>query len=100
MQNRTHIKNLKPLVGEETPLFSVIVFSERCTLKSVSVKSVNVVKRDDLYDLILKLYNNSSDILDENTISELYGKLYPYTQVTEEEKIKHIEDIKSNLGEE
>ncbi len=34
MQNRTHLKWMKNYVGEDVPLFSVIVFSERCELKN------------------------------------------------------------------
>ena len=43
MQNKTHIKHLKALVGENIPTHSIITFSERCTLKRVEVKS------DDIY---------------------------------------------------
>ena len=32
--------------------------------------------------------------LDEKTISEIYDKLYPLTQVSEEVKKQHIENIK------
>lgn len=39
MQNRTHIKHLKAMVGENVPMYSIITFSERCTLKKVEVKS-------------------------------------------------------------
>lgn len=99
MQNRTYIKNLKTLIGDDISTFSVIVFSERCTLKSVSVKSddVKVVKRDCLFDLVCNICSNSSEILDENKVTELYELLYPYTQVTEEEKEKHVQDIKNNI---
>ena len=35
-QNRTHIKWLQKYVGEDVPLFSIIVFSERCELKNLN----------------------------------------------------------------
>ena len=46
-QNQTHMKWLQKAVGEEIPLFSVIVFSERCELKKVTLASdkVRVIKR-------------------------------------------------------
>ena len=46
-QNRTHIKWLQKYVGEDVPLFSIIVFSERCELKKVEIESadVKVIKR-------------------------------------------------------
>ena len=45
-QNKTHLKWLQNYVGEGVPLFSTIVFSERCELKNVTVRSntVSVIK--------------------------------------------------------
>ncbi len=95
MKNRTHTKNLKVLVGDGIPMFSVIVFSERCTLKSISVKSnaINVVKRDSLFDLVCNICSNSNEIRSDDEVSELY--LYPYTQVSEAEK--NVQYIKNNI---
>ena len=41
MQNRTHIKHLKALLGESIPMHSIITFSDRCTLKNVLVTSLD-----------------------------------------------------------
>lgn len=35
MQNRSHIKHLKAFLGEQVPMRSIIVFSDRCKLKNV-----------------------------------------------------------------
>ena len=32
-QNKTHLKWMRKYVGEDVPLFSIIVFSERCELR-------------------------------------------------------------------
>lgn len=90
MQNRIHTKNLKVLVGDGIPMFSVIVFSERCTLKSISVKSndINAVKLDSLFDLVCNICSNSNEIRSDDEVSELY--LYPYAQVSEAEKTYRI----------
>ena len=47
MQNHSHIKNLKYLLDEQFPIRSIIVFSDRCTLKSVQIKSndISVINR-------------------------------------------------------
>ena len=39
IQNKVHIKWLVKLIGEESPIHSIIVFSERCTLRGIDLKS-------------------------------------------------------------
>lgn len=39
MQNHSHIKHLQALFEEPIPMHSIIVFSERCTLKNITIKS-------------------------------------------------------------
>ena len=36
-QNRTHCKWLRRYLGDDTPLFPIVVFSERCELKKITV---------------------------------------------------------------
>lgn len=98
MQNRTHIKHLKTLVGEDVPTHSIIVFSERCTLKKVEVKSddICVIKRDKVYDTAAAICaKTETAALSNAQISEIYDKLYPYTQVSDATKEQHIQNIKS-----
>ena len=49
-QNRTHIKWLRAQLGRDVPLHSLAVFSERCTLKKVSIGSgdARVIQRGRL----------------------------------------------------
>ena len=96
MQNRTHIKHLRSLVGESVPIHSVITFSERCTLKNVEVSNndVCVIKRDKVYETVVMLCSqNENTILNADRIAEIYEKLYPYTQVSAETKQEHIHSI-------
>ena len=98
MQNRTHIKHLKALVGEDVPIHSIIVFSERCTLKKVEVKSddIRVIKRDKVYDTTAAICVKTETVALSNAqISEIYDKLYPYTQVSAVTKEQHIQNIRS-----
>ncbi len=94
-QNNTHIKWLGRFIGK-IPLFSVIVFSERCKLKKVTVTSadVKVINRDRLYAAVRSYWNDNPDILSEAAIEELYQKLLPLTNVDEATKTAHIERIK------
>ena len=98
LQNKTHIKHLKALVGEDIPTHSVIVFSERCILKKVEVKSddIRVIKRDKVYDTAAAICTKTETaVLSKEQISEIYEKLYPYTQISEAIKEQHIQNIKS-----
>lgn len=101
MQNRTHIKHLKTLLGEETPMYSIITFSERCTLKSVQVKSqdIHVINRYDVARVVSRICNQIPDeYLSENQVEALYNKLYSCTQVDEKTRAQHIADIESKLA--
>ena len=100
MQNRTHIKYLKAILGEQIPMRSIVVFSERCTLKSVEVKNCDtcVIKRGDIAATVSEICKlTSDDSLSENDIESVYKKLYPYTQVDTLTKLQHIENIKSKI---
>lgn len=101
MQNRSHIKALLDFLGEQVPVHSVIVFSERCTLKSVNVKSekISVIKRCDIVQTVADVCGNTSEtVLSEKEIADIYGKLYPLTQAGDDVKAKHIDDIYNNLN--
>lgn len=95
-QNRTHIKWLGKLVGDEVPLFSIIVFSERCELKKVSIYSsdVRVIKRDYLYGTIRSIWNETPDKLDEARVSEIYTELKKLSKADQSVKEAHVNAIK------
>ena len=96
-QNQTHIKWLQKYVGEDIPLFSIIVFSERCTLKIKGETSVPVIKRDSLYATIRNAWKKSEDKLSDEQVNELYEKLKELTFVSKEDKQKHVENIKKKF---
>jgi len=99
MQNKSHIKCLKNLVGQNIPMFSVIVFSDRCTLKDITIKNdaIRVINQHNLKAFITRICNNiQQNLLTEMEINDIYNTLYPYTQVSCEEKIHHKEKILSN----
>lgn len=102
MQNRTHIRNLVAFVGEEYPTRSVIVFSERCELKEIDVESadIRVVKRDELRRAVLDVYRSETqDLLAPDQIEAVYQRLLPFTQVGDDVKARHIENIRKRLEE-
>lgn len=98
-QNKLHIKALDDLLGEKVPLHSIIVFSERCVFKDLSVSgdTAVVVHRSEVGEAILKINEKFRDALSADNIERIYQKLYPYTQVREEVKQTHILNIQENL---
>ncbi len=98
MQNRSHIKHLKAFLGEQIPMRSIIVFSDRCTLKSVQTHStdISVINRYGVATVVNKICKRiPDDLLADKDITEIYRKLYPYTQVDENTKKQHIADIQN-----
>ena len=94
-QNRTHLKWLGKYVGEEVPLFSLIVFSERCELKKVTVNSpeIKVIKRDRLYAAVRSIWDTVGDKLSEEQVNEIYGMLQKMTDVDQAVKEAHVKNI-------
>ena len=99
-QNRTHLKWLSNYLSSldvEVPLFSVIVFSERCELKKITTFStdINVIKRDHTYKTVKNIWNSSEDKLTENQVEMIYEKLSLLTNVDEAVKVAHIKNIEN-----
>lgn len=97
MQNSTHVKWLREIVGTNIPIYSVIAFSERCTLKDIPVESsdIVVINRQDISQSVKYMGNRSIQALSKMDISRIEEMLYPYTQTTEYEKQQHIDNIKT-----
>lgn len=101
MQNRSHIKHLKAFLGEQVPMRSIIVFSDRCTLKSVQIRSndISVINRYSVAPVVSGICNQiPNDLLTDNDVTEIYNQLYSYTQVDEIAKMQHIANIHNNLN--
>lgn len=100
MQNKTHLKWMRNFVGDEIPLFSIIVFSERCELKKVTVYSedVKVIKRDLTYATVRSIWDKNPDIVSEDRINELYECLRKLINVDEAVKAAHIENIEKSIS--
>lgn len=97
MQNELHIKWLKNTLSgfDGIPCHSIIVFSERCTLKKIELTEhkAEVIKRGSVKRCVESINKQTGELLTEGQIQEIYDKLYPFTQISEELKQKHIDDI-------
>ena len=98
-QNATHIKALQAVLQDipANGFKSIIVFSERCELKKLTVQSdIPVIKRNNLTLIIKEMIASSTTEFDDMQIEEIYYAILN-SRVTEEgTKAKHIEAIKTN----
>jgi hypothetical protein len=100
MQNRSHIKHLKRIIGEQIPVWSIIVFSDRCTLKSISISSndVCVINRYYTSNVVSSIWNQPSQAyLSDATVLQLFNLLYPLTQVDDFVRAQHIANINNTV---
>ena len=99
LQNKTHMKWMKNFVGEDIPLFSIIVFSERCEHKKVTVESedIKVIKRDRTYAAVRGIWDKNPDVVSDEKLEELYSKLKQLTNVDEAVKKAHVETIEKKF---
>jgi len=97
-QNIKHIKYLDNFLDNKYTdnIYSFIVFSERCKLKkAIHHDNVRVVKRENLIYNIKNKMNNSETVFTKEEINDIYDKLKNCTGVSDEVKLKHIENIKA-----
>jgi hypothetical protein len=101
MQNQSHIKHLTAFLKEPFPLRSIIVFSDRCTLKNVQIKSRNikVINRYRVASVVDEICKQTpAALLTESSITAVYDKLYPLTQVSNDIKAQHVNNIRRAAG--
>jgi len=100
-QNRTHLKWLQKCVGEQIPLFSIVVFSERCELKKIALQSkdIPVIKRDHVYATVRDIWDSHPDALNETEVQALYEKLQGFTNADNAVKAAHIQAIEKEYRE-
>lgn len=102
MQNKTHIKYLKTFIGEviDCTYHSIIVFSDRCTLKNIKLTSdeSKVINRYHVLPTVQSIARSSLNILSADQVDMIYNLLYPLTQVSDVEKAVHIQNIQSKLS--
>ena len=99
-QNQTHIKALRNYIGDVLPIYSIVVFSDKCKLGYVpnNVKNTFVINRIALPHLIKSLLNNNEQIMTYKEVDEIQKALFPFSQKSEAEKIAHIRNVRNTLN--
>ncbi|SOC11665.1 nuclease-like protein [Ureibacillus xyleni] len=97
-QNHGHVRALQGLLPSisKDHYQSLIVFSERCTLKKVNYDSPHtyVVNRYDLKKVLSKQMENSLNVLERDQIDKVYNFLSQYSKVDNTIKSQHVQNLK------
>lgn len=97
-QNNGHINALNNYVDiSNYPIYSYIVFSNRCELMKVTTnphENVVVINRSQLLQVITNKLKTSEIVIDNKKIDELYATLKQTSKHDVETKNKHISNIK------
>ncbi len=101
LQNQTHIKALSQylsLPGDS--IKSIIVFSERCELKSVppSSETVLICQRQELLKLLKADLTQRPVLYDHDTLQRFRAQLEPCGNKSQEEKAAHIQNLQNAHG--
>ncbi|WP_413378251.1 nuclease-related domain-containing protein [Alkalihalobacillus sp. 1P02AB] len=100
-QNNSHIKALSDYIDyhDNSIYKSYIVFSERCTLKKITVYSprTKVLKREQLLKNIKKEQKNAVFLLMSDEMNHFNEMLKPLTKVDEALKKVHVEQVKAKI---
>ena len=95
-QNDTHIKALQWVLGDtRVNIYSYIVFGDECRLMDIRQNTDNyyVVQRKELLSSVKANAEAYGSLLSDEMIDWYYRELYPYTQVSEEQKMEHAKKI-------
>lgn len=95
-QNDTHIKALQWVLGDtRVNIYSYIVFGDECRLMDIRQNTDNyyVVQRKELLSSVKANAEAYGSLLSDEMIDRYYRELYPYTQVSEEQKMEHARKI-------
>ena len=99
-QNSGHISALKSIIGSNLNYISFIVFSERCELKKVpdDIPGRILIRRQNLERVLAAEFSKNLRIvprLSSIQIDNLFEKLSPFANVSENKKQMHIQQIKA-----
>jgi hypothetical protein len=98
-QNQFHINRYRQWLGESgqnVPIYSVILFGDGCTLRDVKLTSCDhYVDKQSNFPNILRSIAYSSHYSNIQQVNRIYSKTYRLSQITEETKQKHAQDVRT-----
>lgn len=97
IQNKVHLRWLRKYldIGVDFPVYSYIVFSDRCELKNITLSTTEhtVINRRLLPFRIRRNFEKVGSKLSTAEVDSFYERLYPLTQITEEQRALHIKTV-------
>lgn len=96
IQNKVHLKWLSKYLNKEcNQFYSYIVFSNRCTLKDITLTSGqhHVINRYNVLQSVRENIQEAGQKLTSEEIDQIYTNLQPLTQISEAQKLAHIENV-------
>ena len=99
-QNKTHVQSLKCLLqNNEIPYYSYVVFGDSCELKNVQLTSGrhHVTYCSYLLKEISENARYNGRCLSDEQINECYTILLNFTNASDEQKAKHVQEIYAKL---
>lgn len=99
MQINTQVEVLKKYLPDDLPIYSVVVFSDKCGIYHLPELPRNqfVVNIAHLNILVNEILNNNEDIISYRDVVEIQKALFEYSQAPEYVKAKNIEDNNNML---
>ena len=92
IQNKHHVDALQKIINN-VEYHPIVVFSDEAGLVDVDADA-DVIVMSEVLDWMST--QQASNCLTEQQINEIYEKLYPYTQVSQEVKETHVDQIKQH----
>ena len=92
LQNRTHINTLKDFLNYNGRYISIVTFSNRGSLKDVTVSRQNAIvcTHAELHRVLNDINDYYPDVLNPEQIEAFYNRLVKKTNVSASEKQRHI----------
>lgn len=90
-QNNSHISNLRRLLGNNIPMNSIIVFSERSELKSVVNNSnARIMQTSYLKHYLSDVKDLYDEVLTIDEVDGIYNRLLSLTDIDGEKQQRHL----------
>ncbi|HJJ30875.1 MAG TPA: NERD domain-containing protein [Methanocorpusculum sp.] len=96
LQNKGHIRSLSDILGIPKDIFrSVIVFSGHTNLNGVeySRENTSVFCVDTLADELRAKTASAEHVLSSEEVDEIYSWMTPYTEISYEDRIRHLNRV-------
>ena len=96
-QNATHAKYLSRAIALNIPIYSIIVFSDRCSLDCISdsFDDVYICQMSTLKETINEIMDENKPCISSFVLENIYNNLIKYSNPSEEVIRKHKEYVRS-----